>query len=233
MLYWFTSLKEDFVQLFYPHLCLGCANENLSVKGVVCPFCFTTLPRTNLVDVTDNPTEKIFNGRLPIEHAYSEFYFEKDSLIQHLLHELKYKNKTNIGEYIGELMGESMATSCRFKNIDAVIAMPLHKAKEKKRGFNQSLCIAKGIGRILGKPVLENNIERIKNTETQTRKQRDERWRNVAYSFRVKNPELLKNKHLLLIDDVITTGASIESCGRALLEVEGTTLSVASAALTV
>lgn len=233
MLNWLASLKEDFVQLFYPHLCLGCADENLSANAIVCPFCFTTLPRTNFADIPDNPTEKIFYGRLPIKHAYSEFYFEKDSIIQHLLHQLKYKSKTDIGEYIGELMGESMSTSCRFKDVDAIIAMPLHKAKLKKRGYNQSLFIANGIGRMLGKPVIENNIERIKNTATQTKKQRDERWQNVAYGFRVKNPESIKNKHLLLVDDVITTGASIESCGRALLEVEDVKVSVASAALTV
>ena len=229
----FASLKEDFVRLFYPHLCLGCADEQLSANAIICPFCFTKLPRTNFADIPDNPTEKIFSGRLPIIHAYSEFYFEKDSVIQQLLHQLKYKNKTNIGEYIGELMGESMAASFRFKEIDAVIAMPLHKAKEKKRGFNQSSFIAHGISRTIGKPMLENCIERIKNTATQTKKLRDERWLNVAYSFRVKNPESIKNKHLLLVDDVITTGASIESCGRALLEVDDVKVSLASAALTV
>ena len=228
-----ASLSEEFVQLLYPHLCVGCADENLSADAMLCPFCFANLPRTHFVDVPDNPTEKIFSGRLPIKNAYSEFYFEKDNLIQHLLHQLKYKNKTNAGDYIGEIMGETLAASWRFEGIDAIIAMPLHKAKEKKRGYNQSAFIANGISRIFGKPVLENSIERIKNTATQTRKQREERWQNVEYSFKVKNPHSIENKHLLLVDDVITTGASIESCGKALLEVDGVSVSVASVALTV
>lgn len=233
MLQWVTSLKDDLLQLFYPKLCLGCADESLASNAMICPFCFTSLPRTNFAAIPDNPTEKLFSGRLPIKEAFSEFYFEKDSLIQALMHQLKYKNKTNVGEFIGELMGESMTASSRFTDIDAIIAMPLHKAKEKKRGFNQSLFIAQGIGRMIGKPVLEKNMERIKNTATQTKKQREERWQNVAYGFRVKNPGSLQNKHLLLVDDVITTGASIESCGRALLAVDGVSVSVASAALTV
>jgi len=228
-----TSLAEDLIQLFYPHHCLGCGDENLSIKALLCPFCFSALPRTQYVGLPNNPTERIFSGRLSIEQAYSEFYFQKESVIQHMLHQLKYNHKTNIGEYLGEMMGETMATTKGFAEIDAIVALPLNKAKEKKRGYNQSAFLAKGISSVLGKPVLENTIERIRHTETQTRKQREERWINVAYSFKVKNPALIEHKHVLLVDDVITTGASIESCGRCLLSVPGVKLSVASAAITI
>ena len=166
----------DFVQLFYPHLCLGCADENLSANAIVCPFCFTTLPRTNFADIPDNPTAKIFYGRLPIKHAYSEFYFEKDSIIQHLLHQLKYKSNTQIGIFLGEMMGNSINNSTLYKNIDALIPLPLFSDKERKRGFNQAKVICDGISNTTNIPILNNSIIRKRFTETQTRKHRTERW---------------------------------------------------------
>ena len=227
----FTSLAEDLLQLFFPHLCIGCGSDNISNNDYLCAFCFQDLPLTNSAAFDNNPTERIFNGRLPIIAAHSEMYFQKGTIVQELLHQLKYKGKHEIGVFLGEMIGKSIVSSSRFNNIDMIVPLPLHKNKEKKRGYNQSVFIAKGISNITGKPINTQAIKRIKNTQTQTKKKRDERWLNVEDGFAVNTVELNNNKHILLVDDVITTGSSLEACGRCLLSIEGAKLSIASVAL--
>lgn len=176
----------------------------------------------------NNPIEKIFWGRIPIKGAYSQFYFAKESLIQHLVHQLKYKGNTDIGIYLGEIMGQTIVNSSRFRQIDALIPLPLYPDKERKRGYNQAAIICNGMSKIMGVPVINNNLIRQRFTETQTKKHRIERWENVEGSFVLKNPAALKGKHILLIDDVVTTGATLEASGSVLLKAENVTLSIAT-----
>jgi ComF family protein len=177
-----------------------------------------------------NPVEKIFWGRLPLVAAMSEFYFSKGSIIQKLIHEFKYNGNKEIGEYLGAMIGESLRETNRFKNIDSLIPMPLFKAKEHKRGFNQATILCNGISKVMNIPVEKNNVVRKRFTETQTKKHRTERWENVTDSFKINDTSLIRGKHILLVDDVITTGATLEACGTEILKVEDTRLSIATLA---
>lgn len=222
------KIFDDTIHLFYPHICNGCGSDLLSPDNLLCVKCITNLPRTNFANTPGNPVEKIFWGRLPIKAAHSEFYFAKESLIQYLVHQLKYKNNREVGIHLGEMMGKSLLNSNRFKSIDAIIPLPLYPDKERKRGYNQAAIICKGMSDVMNIPVIVNKLTRQRYTETQTKKHRIERWENVEGSFILKRPENLQGMHLLLVDDVVTTGATLEAGGTALLKAEGVTLSIAT-----
>jgi ComF family protein len=189
------------------------------------------LPHTGFAFHSNNPVEKIFWGRIPLAAAMSEFYFSKDSIIQNLIHEFKYRGDKQVGLYLGNTIGKSLLNSNRFSDIDVLIPLPLFSQKEFKRGFNQSSILCTGINEIMNIPVITKNVIRTVHTETQTKKGRIERWENVEKTFSVSEPAMLKGKHILLVDDVITTGATIEACGTEILKVEGVKLSVASLAM--
>jgi ComF family protein len=222
------SLLNDFKHLFYPHICSGCGSDILADDNMLCAKCFINLPSTQYAQYPNNPIEKIFSGRMKIESAHAEFYFAKESLIQHLVHQLKYKSNKEIGVYLGEMMGRSMQKSNRFNGIDALIPLPLYPDKERKRGYNQAAVICEGMSQIMNVPVYNDVLIRRRFTETQTKKHRAERWENVEGSFAVKNEEKIKGKHVLLVDDVITTGATLEASGSRLLKIEGVKLSIAT-----
>jgi ComF family protein len=224
------NMVSSAVHLFYPHLCTGCGSDLLEETNLLCLKCIHDLPHTNFAGFEGNPVEKHFWGRLPITAAHSEFYFSKEFLIQHLIHQLKYKADTQIGFYLGELMGKTMLQSSRFTSIDALIPLPLYPDKEHKRGYNQAAIICNGISSVMSVPVLNGHVIRKHATETQTRKHRTERWENVKGSFKVVKENILRGKHLLLVDDVITTGATLEACGSVILEVENLKLSMATLA---
>ncbi|MEJ7626317.1 MAG: phosphoribosyltransferase family protein [Ferruginibacter sp.] len=227
------SLKNIFSGLFhllYPHNCTGCGSDLLPKGQLLCIACISELPHTCFAGQENNPIEKIFRGRLPVSAAHSQFYFAKNELIQHLIHELKYNNNKEIGISLGEMLGISLLQSGRYTSIDYLIPLPLHLKKEFRRGYNQAAIICEGISRSTSIPMMPGNVTRQRVTDTQTRKHRAERWNNVAGSFIIKNPEKLAGKHILLVDDVITTGATIEACGLSILKINGTSLSIASLA---
>lgn len=224
------NILSDTLHLFYPHVCNGCGGDILPDKNLLCLKCIHDLPHTGFARYPNNPVEKYFWGRLPLTAAHSEFYFEKDGLIQHLIHQLKYKANTAIGTYLGELMGKSMLNSDRFNTADALIPLPLYADKERQRGYNQAAVICQGISSVMNIPVLVGNVVRRRSTETQTRKHRAERWQNVRESFGIQNRRSLAGKHLLLVDDVVTTGATLEACGQVMLQAENVTLSIAALA---
>jgi ComF family protein len=188
------------------------------------------LPFTNFAVQSNNPIEKIFWGRLPIQAAHSEFYFSKTSLIQHLIHQLKYKQQPDIGFYLGQVMGHSLLQSNRFEGIDIIVPLPLYPDRERKRGYNQAALIAEGMADSMQIPVSKGNLIRKRAASTQTKKHRIERWQNVSDSFAVLHPTFFDAKQVLLVDDVITTGATLEACGTALLESTACTLSLATLA---
>jgi ComF family protein len=188
------------------------------------------LPHTNFARLANNPVEKFFWGRIPLESAYSQFYFSKEFLIQQLIHQLKYKGDTKIGFYLGEVMGKTLLSSSRFDSVDALIPLPLYPDREHKRGYNQAAVICDGMSAVMNIPVLNGAIIRQHATETQTRKQRTERWENVKDSFKVARENELTGKHLLLVDDVVTTGATLEACGNIILQTGDVRLSIATLA---
>ena len=218
------------LHLFYPHVCTGCGSDLIQKDNLLCLKCINNLPHTNFAMHANNPIEKIFWGRLPLVAAHSEFYFAKSSLIQHLIHLLKYDGNREIGIYLGELMGKSLQNSNRFRNIDFLIPLPLFPEKERKRGYNQAAVICEGMSNTMGIPILYDVVLRQKFTETQTKKHRTERWENVSESFTVNEGEKLKGKNVLLVDDVVTTGATFEACGNALLKIDGLQISIAALA---
>ncbi len=226
----FKNIFSNSLHLFYPHLCTGCGSDLLQEDNLLCLHCINSLPHTNFAKHNNNPVEKIFWGRIPVTAAHSEFYFSKEFLIQHLIHQLKYKNNTEIGFYLGELMGKSLMNSNRFNNIDYLVPLPLYPDKEHKRGYNQAAIICNGMSEVMNVPVITGNVIRQRFTETQTRKHRTERWENVSGSFLVKNPETLMGKNILLVDDVITTGATLEACGSMLLQTDNVKLYIATLA---
>jgi ComF family protein len=222
------SIFADTVHLFYPKICTGCGSDLLSDDQLLCLLCINQLPHTNFAQHANNPLEKIFWGRIPLLAAHSEFYFAKETLIQELIHQLKYRGNQDIGYFLGQLMGNSLLNSNRFKNLDYLIPLPLYPEKERKRGFNQAAVICNGISAQMNIPVMKDNVIRRLFTETQTKKHRTERWENVADSFQVKDPNLLSGKNILLVDDVVTTGATLEACGHAIDQNASVKLSVAT-----
>ena len=226
-----SAILSPLVHLFYPHVCSGCGSDLVNDDNLLCLKCINDLPHTNFAMHANNPVEKIFWGRVPITAAMSEFYFTKETLIQTLIHEFKYKGNKDLGLYLGAMMGKSLLNSQRFSKIEALVPLPLFADKEFKRGFNQATILCTGIGVILNVPVIKNNVVRKRFTETQTKKHRTERWENVEGSFEINNIKELKGKHILLVDDVITTGATLEACGAEILNIEGTQLSIATLAL--
>ncbi len=218
------------MHLFYPHVCKGCGSDVIEDENLLCLQCINTLPYTNFADLANNPVEKIFWGRLPLISAMSEFYFAKGTAIQHLIHEFKYKGNKDVGMYLGAMMGSSFISNNRIDKIDALVPLPLYPDKEHKRGFNQSAILCSGISQVMNIPVLTGNVIRKRFTQTQTKKHRTERWENVQGSFEINNAQELNGKHILLVDDVITTGATLEACGREILNITGVKLSVATLA---
>lgn len=216
--------------LFYPHNCIGCGSDVISEDNFLCLKCINDLPHTNFAMHKNNAVEKKFWGRIAVASAMSEFYFSKGSIVQNMIHEFKYRGNKKAGKYFGNIMGKSLLNSTRF-NIDIIIPLPLFERKEKTRGFNQAEILCNGISEIINKPVISKNLIRKVGTETQTKKHRIERWKNVDGIFYVQEPKQLEGKSILLVDDVITTGATIDACGTEILKIKDVRLSVASLAI--
>jgi ComF family protein len=224
---------QGIVNLFYPRLCVLCNGNLLIAEKHICTACELDLPLTNFHLEKDNSLEKIFWGRTQLNRSFSFVYFKKGGAVQRMLHQLKYKGNTELSEHIGLLYGTQLQETIVIEKIEAVIAIPLHKSKLRKRGYNQSELFANGLAEALQIENLSCCIIRNKATETQTKKTRFDRWQNVESIFSITQPELLKNKHILLLDDVITTGSTIEACANELLQIEGCKVSVASMAAAV
>ena len=222
----------DFTHLFFPHVCEGCGSDIIERPNIICAKCFSILPKTGFFNYLENPVAKIFYGRIKIQNAASAFYFTKHSLIQNLLIQLKYRGNKDIGIFLGKLTGLQINKSSLFRDIDLIIPLPLNKKKEFKRGYNQALLICQGIAEVLQKPTNKNAVIRTVFTETQTHQNRVSRWQNMEDVFEVLLPEEIKGKHILLVDDVVTTGATLEACGQKILQIEGIQLSIATVAFT-
>lgn len=223
-----VEMLSDFVGLIYPALCITCGNALLKQEKLICTKCLIALPRTHYHLVSGNPVEQIFWGRANIEKATAYFIYQKGSPYQQLIHQLKYKGVKEVGIEMGRWFGNELMQNSYFNEVDLIVPVPLHPVKERKRGYNQSLMIAEGLAGSIGKPVENNNLYRRKYTETQTRKGRYDRWENVGTLFAVNNEQNLIGKHVLLVDDIVTTGATLEACASALLAVPEVKVSIAT-----
>jgi ComF family protein len=221
------EIKDSFLQLIFPHVCCGCGSDILSRESVLCMRCVEAMPETGFELHADNPVEKKFWGRISLEHATAQYYFTRESLMQRLMHQFKYKRNRDLGFQLGVLMGASIKQSRRFP-VDALIPLPLFRVKEKKRGYNQATILCEGMAESLQVPVLKDAVSRSHHTDTQTKKGRIERWQNMEGKFVLLKPETVRNKNVLLVDDVITTGATLEACGAELLKAENLKLSIAA-----
>jgi len=222
------EIKESLLHLAFPHVCETCGTDNLQADHLLCLQCLSSLPETNFHLHSNNPVEKIFWGRMQVTSATAQYYFTKESLIQHLMHQFKYKGNKDVGIYLGKLIGYALLESNRFSTIEALIPLPLHKLKEHKRGYNQAAVLCEGIATVLNKPLLKDIVIRTEQTETQTKKARIQRWQNMEGKFELIKPEAIKGEHVLLVDDVVTTGATLEACGQELLKAENVQLSIAT-----
>lgn len=221
-------ILEEIFQLFFPKLCVACNGSLMKNENFLCSNCLFHLPQTNFHLTPENTLEKVFWGRVKLESAMAFVYFKKGEAMQQVLHEIKYKDNKELAQFLGIYYGSILQASN--KKFDAIAAIPLHKSKLRKRGYNQSECIVNGLVQSMQIPNVSAALTRLKFTETQTRKGRFERWENVDDVFKVETPEAIAGKHILLIDDVITTGATIEACAKVMLDTNGTKVSVASIA---
>jgi len=220
-------------RLFFPQCCESCSSELKGDEAILCLSCALALPRTAFHHIAENRAYQNFKGRAPIERATSFVYFTKQGMMQHLLHRLKYSNRPGIGVYLGSLMGEELKKTGWLDTIDAIVPVPLHWSKVRQRGYNQAGLFAEGIAKASGMPVWDRFLVRKQATATQTRKSRAERITNVQEAFRLKRPELLAGKHVLLVDDVLTTGATLEACALELKKAGEVLISVATLALAI
>lgn len=227
------QVGNDLLSLFFPRVCLACGNSLFRNEEVLCFACLYHLPKTGFHLLEDNPVARQFWGKINFESAASFYYFSKGGKVQHLVHQFKYKGYKEIGAYIGKLYGTELVKSPLFSNVTAVIPVPLHPRKQAKRGYNQAEWFAKGLANSMGIELDITSLVRAFASETQTRKTRFNRWENVKEIFKIDDIGRQAGKHVLLVDDVITTGSTLEAAGHSLLQVPGIKISVASIACAV
>lgn len=191
------------------------------------------MPKTNLHQQPDNLMEQRLWGKVPIERATALFYFQKGSAYQQLIHDLKYRGNEKLGRYLGQLGAIDLLECVDFATIDAIVPVPLSRQKEYKRGYNQSLSICTGLAEVLKRPLCKGNLRRMREKSSQTQKSTYERFVNMAGLFELAQPDDLFGQHILLVDDVLTTGSTIEACAKTLLEVKGVRVSVFTLALAI
>lgn len=222
---------SGFINLFFPNICEACEKNLLNNERVICTDCLYHLPKTNFHTEKENPVIQLFWGKVYIENATAYYFFHKGSIFQDLIHKLKYNGKQEIGYVLGLHLGTDLYESELYKTIDIVIPVPLHPKREKKRGYNQCDSISKGIAEGMKININSKSLYRSIETETQTKKSKEERWKNVENIFKIRHPDKLQGKHILLVDDVITTGSTLEACATSLLTLKDTKVSIACLAV--
>ena len=220
-------LIKDFLKLFYPDICLTCSNVLNDSEKIICLSCEFSLPYTNFhTSAKDNQIIELFAGKTIIESASSCFFYQKGLKVQKLMHLLKYKKRDDVGYYLGNIYGKKLQNTEPFCTADFIVPVPLHKKKLKTRGYNQSEVIAIGISENLKISVDNTTLIRARFTETQTKKSIFQRWENVSEMFEISDKTKFSNKHIILVDDVITTGSTIEACANEILKCENSKVSV-------
>ena len=221
-------ILNSLLDLIFPKLCVCCGGVLMEGEENICLTCLYTLPRVVEKDYTDNKVMEIFLGRVRLEKAMSWCHFDKETKVQNILHHIKYKDKDKFARQIGEIMASEMPDF--FTGIDAIVPVPLHPKKERMRGYNQSVEIAKGVQKVVGLPIFSQLLERTRFNETQTHKNKEERWKNTEGLFTLAPNDGFEGKHILLIDDVLTTGSTAIACLKCLKQIPNVKLSFLSLA---
>lgn len=222
----FTKILHSLFSLCYPKICLACGESMSAQEDVICTICVLRLPYTNFHYHEDNPLSKKFWGRVNIEGIDSLLYFEKASKTQRLLYYLKYNDRQDVGTKLAEIIVDRYQNLALQQKYDGIVSVPLHFKKLKKRGYNQCDNFALQLSRSWQIPYLKDALLRTSNNPSQTGKSRILRWENVKDVFRVNEKIQLKDKHILLIDDVLTTGATLEACANQIIAIENTRISI-------
>ncbi len=222
-----NTVLEDFISLFFPHYCLACSGPLVKGEDLLCTTCLINLPKTNYHVFRESPIKNKLMGRLPLKHGWAFLKFRKSGIVQHLLHQLKYNNHPEVGVRLGQLFGRELLQVGFDKEFDLILPVPLHSSRMRQRGYNQSSMLAAGLSTAMNIQWDESISVRVQSTVTQTHKSKADRWENVKDVFAVNALTDLKGKRILLVDDVITTGATLEACGQHLVSCGCNELSVA------
>ena len=225
------NAPRNILNLFFPKVCYTCNNHLNDNEYYVCTTCRHDLPVTNFHFNKDDFVSKVFYGRVKVEHATALLRFEKKGIVQHLIHHLKYKGYEDVGVFLGDWLGEELRTVNEYKSIDAVIPVPLHKNKLRQRGYNQVAKFAQHIAQALDTEYLDDVLIKVTNTKSQVYKKRFARWNNNDELFTIQNQQKIEGKHVLLVDDIITTGATMEACANVLNHAKNLKISIATMAI--
>ncbi len=222
---------QNLINLFFPKVCLACTNVLVDNEVSICTNCRHDLPVTNFHFDNSDEMKKVLYGRVKVENGTALLRFQKKGIVQHLIHNLKYKGYQEVGEFLGSWLGEELKMVEDYKNVDIVIPVPLHKRKLRKRGFNQVTRFAKEIADSLNASYSDSVLIKISDTKSQVNKSRLARWTESNEIFSIQNLDEINNKHILLVDDLITTGATIEACSNQLLKAKNVKISVVTMAI--
>ncbi len=212
-----TEILKDFFNLFLPYKCTYCGINLYEDEEFVCKSCLNKIPKTHYHKQNISPIDELFMGKVKLEHAFSCYLFTKGSILQSLIHKIKYKNAQELAISLGKEIGFALSETNIPRSINLITSVPLHHKKLKIRGYNQSDLLAKGISEVLNIPFSDNLIKRVVHTSTQTKKNREQRWNNVKNAFEIIEPKNVENKHIAIVDDVLTTGATLEAAASKLL----------------
>jgi len=228
---WWKNISEPLIELFYPNLCFACQKKHAPKDSSICISCEYHITPTGYHLLDENPVLERFWGRVELQHAATCFAFNKGGLLQKLIHQLKYENQPQVGIELGKIHGAMLKETPIYQSVDYIVPVPLHPKKQHQRGYNQATMFAEGLSQTMNIPCLETCLVRTDYTDSQTKKSRLDRFANVQNAFEVKEQDQIKGKHLLLVDDVITTGATLEACALQLLAVDNVQISLAAIAL--
>ena len=226
------NLFSSIFNIFYPTLCLTCESHLVQNERVICSECRHQLPETDFIESPNNLIEKALEGRVPIIAGTALLFFRKKGIVQKLIHALKYQNHQEVGAFFGQWMGSQLKESRRFKDIDGIVLVPLHPLKQKQRGYNQLTVFGKQLAKELNIPVFDELLIKVGKSNSQTKKSRFSRFEKINERFHIVDTNKLKGKHILLVDDVFTTGATIEACANEILKTPGVRISVATMVVT-
>ncbi len=227
------SLKlwaSDLVSLFLPRRCAACDTGLMRFEESLCLGCMRDLPRTRFHGDPNNRVEQLFWGKVQLESSTALLHFSRSGKVQRMLHRLKYRSDRTVGHVLGRLMAKELMECPRFSGVDSFMPVPLHPRKQRMRGYNQSQILVDGMREVWPLPCVGSGLMRVVRTPSQTRKGRWDRWTNVKEAFQMTDPDRLKDRHLLLVDDVVTTGATLEGCVKALSDVPGLRISLCTVA---
>ena len=228
MYFKFSNVINDINNILLPKVCFGCGVPLSVGERLLCTVCRYQIPLTEYDFTDENQTDKIFYGRVDIKKANSFLFYTENGIVKNLIHYLKYKNQEEIGVFLGDWFGQIISESNSLPCIDMIIPVPLHKKKLKKRGYNQLSRFGEQLALHLNTKLEPNILIKTANTKTQTKKSRTYRWHNTQSLYILKGKTNIKDKTILLIDDVVTTGATLEACAITLKQIEGVTIYIAT-----